>query len=150
MKSAEYLKVVSDFLRPKGIVHKNIELKQAFRVDLEGDGQEEVILAASKIWNEPEQERPKLPIDEYSFVLLRKIVNGKPQSFLITGAFYPKNRFAYDDNDYDISAIADLNGDGKMEVIVYGQYYEGNSAQVFQIIGNNAVAVKALSVSCGV
>lgn len=150
LKNPTYLKIVNDFLRTKGITHNNTELKQAFRIDLEGDGQEEVILAANRIWAMPEQPRPKKPFDEYSFVLLRKIVGGKPQNFLISGRFFPKSRYEYDDNDYTVSALADLNGDGKMEIVVYGQYYEGNSAHVFQMTGNKAVEVITLNVGCGV
>jgi hypothetical protein len=37
---------------------------------------------------------------------------------------------------YEVAAVLDLNGDGQMEVIVHGGYYEGSGSDVFRLIGN--------------
>jgi len=149
LKNAEYLKIVNAFLSTKRITYKVKELKQAVKIDLDGDSQDEVILTASRIM-EYEERKPNTAYDEFSFTLLRKIVNGKVQNILIEGEFFPKSRNEYDSYDFSISSIADLNGDGKMEIINYGAYYEGNGTKVFEIIGNKAVEVKKLTVGCGV
>ncbi|MDQ3798656.1 MAG: hypothetical protein M3384_04340, partial [Acidobacteriota bacterium] len=44
LKNATYVKAASEVLRAKGIVNSAPKIRQAFRVDLEGDGQEEVLL----------------------------------------------------------------------------------------------------------
>jgi hypothetical protein len=49
-----------------------------------------------------------------------------------------------------MSAIADLNGDGKMELVHHGAYYEGSYTAVYQIVGSKAVEVKILGAGCGV
>jgi hypothetical protein len=51
-------------------------------------------------------------------------------------------------SDNHISAIADLNGDGVMEIIARGGYYEGSGATVFEVKGNKATMV--LDCFCGV
>jgi hypothetical protein len=42
---------------------------------------------------------------------------------------------------YHLSAIADLNGDGCMEIVLYSAYYEGSSSDIFEINGMKAHAV---------
>ena len=41
-----------------------------------------------------------------------------------------------------------LNGDGKMEIVVFGEYYEGAFSSVYEISGNKAA--KVLETGCGV
>ena len=49
------------------------------------------------------------------------------------------------------SIIADLNGDGKMEIVInsVATYYDGGGSGVFQIAGIKAVPVKTLVTVCG-
>ena len=148
VKNAEYQKLVGDFLSTKGIAKHRVELKQAVRVDLDGDGTEEVLLVASRYFPYTVKDGKKT-FDEYSVVLLRKIVNGKPQTILVAGEIYPKNTGDYDGNFFELSSVLDLNGDGKMELVIYSSYYEGSAAQVFRIVGNRAVEVKTLYAGCG-
>lgn len=149
LNNAEYLKIVGDFLLTKRIAKHKVELKQAIRIDLDGDGADEVLLVASRFFNY-ELKDGKKTFDEYSVVLLRKVIGGKPQTILIAGEFYPKNTSDYDGNFFELSSVLDLNGDGKMELVVYSEYYEGNQTEVFELIGNKPVAVKTLTAGCGV
>ena len=48
---------------------------------------------------------------------------------------------------YEIPAVLDLNGDGKLEIIVDSQYYEGAASTIYDCSGGKCEA--ALSVSCG-
>ncbi len=50
----------------------------------------------------------------------------------IAGELYPKDE-ANTPNVYKIPAVLDLNGDGKLEVIVHSQYYDKT---VFPPFGN--------------
>ena len=50
-------------------------------------------------------------------------------------------------NVYEIPAVLDLNGDGKLEVIVDSQYYEGSATTIYDCSGGKCEA--ALSVGCG-
>ncbi|MGC2235714.1 MAG: VCBS repeat-containing protein [Pyrinomonadaceae bacterium] len=148
LNDATYKKIVAEVLAAKRITKTTTKLKQAVRVDLDGDGQEEVLIAATKYSSGDVSSSAK--VGDYSFILLRKIVAGKVQNIIIAGDFITKKVDFGAPNEYEISAIADLNGDGKMEIILHSAYYEGSSTGVYEIKGNKAVEVAALSAGCGV
>ncbi|HEY0459990.1 MAG TPA: VCBS repeat-containing protein [Pyrinomonadaceae bacterium] len=149
LNNPEYKKIVNDFLRSKGITLPVARLSQAIRADLDGDGQEEVLLSATRVVDY-EKKKARTAYDEYSVVLLRKIINGKPQNILLGGEFVPKSRGVYDGYQYSVSSVADLNGDGRMEIILYSAYYEGSDVQVFEMKRNKPVEVETLRVGCGI
>ncbi len=142
-----YTKAVADFLKTKGIAKTKIVITQAYRIDLEGDGQNEIIIAGNYYKKGMSEEQS---VGDYSFILLRKIVKGKPQNILMGGEFFTSKLL--DSGDFDppnrreISAIADLNGDGKMEFALWDIYYEGNRSAVFEI--KNGTPVKVLESEC--
>ena len=129
---ATYLKIVGDFLRTKGIAKPAAKISQGFRVDLDGDGTEEVVLAAT---NYHSGVIPSVKAGDYSFLLLRKVVGGKAQNILIAGEFYPKAKEFSAPNEFSIQAIADLNGDGRMEIVMHGAYYEGAGSEIYDVSG---------------
>lgn len=142
-----YRQIAAAFLKTKGITRSKIKLNQIIQVDLEGDGQNETLIVGNLYKRGMDQDQVA---GDYSFVLLRKTVKGKPQNLLISGEFFPRNR----DGNYElptdrkILAIADLNGDGRMEIVLSLSYYEGNAKQVFEI--KNGKAVKVLETECSV
>lgn len=144
--NATYRKIVGEVLRSKGITKPNAQIKQAYRVDLDGDGIDEVVLAAT--YFKGGHVSPRSAAGDYSFVLLRKVVDGTAQNVIIAGEFIEKAVEFGAQNEYKISALADLNGDGNMEIVVYSQYYEGNGASVYEIDG--ASATEVLTTGCGV
>jgi uncharacterized protein (DUF2141 family) len=148
LNDAGYKKIVTGVLATKRITKTTTKLTQAVRVDLDGDGQEEVLIAATKYASGDVSASAK--VGDYSFILLRKIVAGKVQNTIVAGDFITKKIDFGAPSEYQISAIADLNGDGKMEIILYSMYYEGSSSGVYEMKGNKAVEVAALSVGCGV
>jgi hypothetical protein len=146
LTDATYRKIVGDVLRSKGITKPNAKIIQAYRVDLDGDGTEEVVLAAT--YFKTGAVSPKAAVGDYSFLMLRKIVGGKPQNIVIAGEFIKKTVEFGAVNEYGISSIADLNGDGNMEIVMRSQYYEGNGSVVYEVQGGKANEV--LSTGCGV
>jgi hypothetical protein len=143
---ATYMKIVGDVLRSKGIAKPNVKIKQGYRIDLDGDGTEEVVLAAT--YFKSGNVSPSAAVGDYSFLLFRKIVNGKAQNNILAGEFIKKAVKFGAPNEYGISSIADLNGDGSMEIIIRSQYYEGVASSVYEIKGLKATEV--LSTGCGV
>ena len=81
--------------------------------------------------------------------MMRKIVGGKPKDFLVEGNFNPRKEPEEGYHvEYDLSAFADLNGDGKLEVIVEGTCsYAGVSTEIFE--WNKNVLKEVLTVECG-
>ncbi|MCA1625418.1 MAG: hypothetical protein LC768_02045 [Acidobacteria bacterium] len=143
----KYKKATADALQTKGIFTKTIKLTQVFRIDLEGDGTEEVVITATSY---PSGVYSSAKKNDYSFVLLRKVVNGKARNIIVTGDFITKKIDFGAPGEYEVSAIADLNGDGKMELVIYCQYYEGNWVETYEMKGGKLSSVKILDVACGV
>lgn len=151
LDSAEYKKLVANFLLTKRIENHDIKLEQALSIDLEGDGQSEVLLVASRIIPFTEKEKGNKSYDEYSIVLLRKIVNGKPQTVVVAQSFELKNKYPnYFGDIYEIASILDLNADGKMEIVLHRAFDEGSGSDVYQISGNKLLKLNSLAVSCGI
>ena len=76
-------------------------------------------------------------------------LTGKTQNQFVGGTFYTKTNDYYD-GEYTLSEIADLNGDGKMEMIVKTYGYEENWLKVFEIKAGKPSEIKILSYYCGV
>lgn len=146
---AVYKKVVADFLKTKGFVKPLIKIEQAFSIDLEGDGQNEIILTATRALTYNTKKEGAV-YDEYSFILLRKTVGGKVKNIMLAGEFYPKNKFEYDGYTFEISSLADLNGDGKLEIGVYSRYYEGHAMSVYEMKAGSPALIDMLGAGCGI
>ena len=84
--------------------------------------------------------------------MLRKIVKGKPQNILLDGEFFTAKLLRSGEfappSVRDITAIADFNGDGKMEFVLSVFGYEYNSNTIFEM--KNGKPVKVLESECGV
>ncbi len=149
LKDKTYTKMVADFLKTKGIAKSKIVITQAYQIDFEGDGQKEIIITGNYYKKGMSEEQN---IGDYSFILLRKIVNGKPQTIFSNGEFFtPKllRRGEYaPPEERVIIAIADLNGDGKMEFVLSVFGYEAHSHTVFEM--KNGKPVKVLESECSV
>jgi hypothetical protein len=142
-----YIDATREFLEARGMSEPKVRITRILRVDLDGDGEDEVLINATNYFNKDNEP----PLDtavpgSYSMVLLRRVVAGKVQPELIAGEFYVKDQSspAY---VYKIPAVLDLNGDGKLEIIVHSQYYEGAETTIYDCSGGKCKAV--LSVSCG-
>jgi len=142
-----YTKSVAKFLRTKGIAKTKIVITQAYQIDLEGDGRNEIIIAGNYYKRGMSEEQNA---GDYSFVLLKKIVKGKHRNILMGGEFFTSKLLQSGDfdppNNREISAIADLNGDGKMEFVLWDIYYEGNRSVVFEM--KSGKPVKVLESEC--
>jgi hypothetical protein len=83
----------------------------------------------------------------YSIVLLRRVVDGNVQTKIVAGEVNPKLNESVAPNVYNIAAVLDLNGDGKLEVIVHSFYYEGGETMIYRCEPDKIEPV--LSVACG-
>ena len=140
-----YNKIIKSFLFKKGLPKAVVKIRQIYQIDLEGDGRDEIVISATSY---KDGVSSTARVGDYSFVLLRKISGKNVKEILLSGELVEKNIEFGAPNDYQISAIADLNGDGKMEIVVFGQYYEGSFSSVFEIDGDKTKSV--LSSGCGV
>ncbi len=150
-----YVDAVRDFLKTKGIEQPKVKIDEILRVDLDGDGEEEVLISATNYFGKKDRVPMRSPAESYSMVLLRRAVAGKVETQLVAGEFHPKAypRKGPDDasfdapNAYKVIAVLDLDGDGKMEIVVDSNYYEGQEITIYRYDPKKAEAL--LSVSCG-
>lgn len=139
---AEHRQAVIDFLAGNGIDDTDPPITQHITTDLEGDGIFEVVLVAKRV---PDDLFGSA--DDYSLALLRKQIEGEWQTAILefhTGS---------GDNAYilshSIAALADLNGDGKMEIAIDAAYYEGAGTVAYEYVNDDLGTVVALGGGCG-
>ena len=139
-------KPVASALRVLGLSKPVVRITRALRGDLDGDGQQETIVAAFYRVDGNDFPAPSAEPGDYAAVLVipdnsdvasvidadvitRKIEFGAPLKFTLIG-------------------IWDLNGDGKMEVVANSAYYEGEAVGIYTLEGTAAKQV--LTTGCGV
>ncbi|MBV9210879.1 MAG: hypothetical protein JOZ52_09640 [Acidobacteria bacterium] len=143
-----YRNLVASLLTQKGIRRPQVNITKVVRVDLEGDGTDEVIIVATRVHRfDNGSITPDPDAGDYSLVMLRKVINGKAQTIMLDEEYHPKAAKFTAPNEYDLTAVLDLDGDGVMEIIVAGGYYEGDWKTVYSIKGNKAIDV--LGCGCG-
>ena len=147
-----YVDAVRDFLKTKGIEQPKVKIESILRVDLDGDGEEEVLISATNYFSKDDRVPMRSPAGSYSMVLLRRVVAGKVETQLIEGEFHPKAYVRKEDsfdapNAYKVIATLDLDGDGKMEIVVGSSYYEGEEITIYRCDPKKVETL--LSVSCG-
>ena len=149
-----YLDGVRDFLKTKGIENPKVRIENIVRVDLDGDGEEEVLVSATNYFEKDDKKVPmRSPAGSYSMVLLRRVVAGKVETQLVEGEFYPKAYVSSDQssfnapNAYRVIAVLDLAGDGKMEIVIGSRYYEGEATTIYRYAPQKCEPL--LSVGCG-
>jgi hypothetical protein len=116
-------------------------------VDLDGDGEEEVLISATNYGDDVEGLSANATGGSYSIVLLRRVVTGKVDTQMIAGEIYPAKKTFSAPNSYRIRALLDLDGDGKLELILESSYYEGGATTVYGFKGRKAEQL--LTVECG-
>jgi hypothetical protein len=147
-----YVDAVRDFLETKKIKQPKVKIDDILRVDLDGDGEEEVLISASNYFSKEGHVPMRSPAGSYSMVLLRRLVAGKVQTQLVAGEFHPKayvrKGASFDaPSIYKVIATLDLDGDGKLEVVVGSNYYEGEEITIYRCDPKKVEAL--LSVACG-
>jgi hypothetical protein len=143
-----YRAAVAAKLKDHGLTKPVVKITQLLRVDLEGDGEPEVLICATNhAFASPGNPRTASRPGEYSLIALRKVVRGKVKTIMLADEYYPTARVFNAPNIYTLAGVFDLNGDGKMEIVIKGRYYEGDWTSAFEVRGDKAVEV--LSAGCG-
>ena len=151
-----YQGIVRKYLAARGLQTEQPVLTQLFKIDLEGDGVDEVLICAQNIADKgaasfepdqplvagtglPEAAQP----GAYSLLLLRKIVDGKVVELPLHCFVSPEGSSPMDDNWTPpvigkACQFSDLNGDGVLEIVVTTAFYEGYAHHVFEVKNGKA------------
>ncbi len=142
-----YVDITAGLLESRGVADPDVIIEQVIRTDLEGDGVEEVIVAASSI--DP-ADFLAAEVGDYSLVYLRRLVAGEVQTAILRDVIVlspddvPQNL-----GRYRVSAVADLNGDGKMEIILSSETWEGATVEAWEYVNDDLGPVEILGCGCG-
>ena len=119
------------------------------QVDLDGDGVEEVLVSATNYqrFKPGGGLTPDARAGDYSLVFMRKVVQGTVVTKIITGEYYPQAKKFSGPAEHRIMGVLDLNGDGIMEIVLSGRYYEGDWVEAYRVQG--AKIIKLFSMGCG-
>jgi hypothetical protein len=134
-----YQEAVADVLKKKGLKNPRIKITQVIRIDLDGDGVEEVLITADTYGDKLYRHLQKR--GSYSLVLLRKVIHGKAENLVIEEDYFPSNLEYGVPMRFWVGAVLDVDGDGVMEIVLHAMYYEGGGTSVHRVEGNKVKKV---------
>lgn len=134
-----YVKQVRGLLDRAGLKQAKVNLTRVLRVDLDGDGTEEVLVSAQT----PREgyPRPDIVVGDYSLVLLRQVKGNRVVTTVLQAEYYTKAVGFGASYAYDVLGALDLNHDGKLEILVQWSYYEGDGVLVYELQQGRPVEV---------
>lgn len=142
-----YVETVRDFLVARGLKSPEVKITQILRIDLDGDGEDEVLISGTNFFTKDSAVPNEASEGSYSFVLVRRVVAEKVETKMLAGNFFPGEKSKELPMSYRVLAVLDLTGEGVMEVVVRGAYYEGMSDTVFRCTAKKIETL--LEVGCG-
>lgn len=130
--SEEYQVLVEGLLTEEGLSEPVTALRQIVTVDLDGDGSEEVLIAAD---NTSEVGFDRAKKGDNALLVLHRTVEGQPVDEIVDSHIV--DREPLDDTPFlytfTVETCADLDGDGILEVVVKAQRYEGTAYAVYKL-----------------
>ncbi len=142
--------IASDVLRELGVSDPNPEFVQLIRVDMEGDGVDEVLAVVERFRGRGEDIHAASAGD-YSVAFLRKAVDGTVQTFVL-GHYVVEAQPEGWIQDLVLSRVdglVDIDQDGVDEIVLRTVYYEGSAAEVLDWQGSGVGFVSVLVQGCG-
>jgi hypothetical protein len=137
-ENEDYQKVVLDRLRQEGISAPEMGVMHIFRVDLEGDGVDEIFISATHL----DESRHTTRSGDYSIVLMRKVVGNAAVTLPIAGDVYHSQELEITyPRTYSLANFIDLNRDGVLEVVIDFQQWENVGALIYQVNGQDIFRV---------
>jgi hypothetical protein len=138
-----YAGFASELLASRGLDVADPVIKQLIRTDLEGDGVNEVLVVAEDV-------TPGYLLEpgDYSLAFMRKVVEGEVQTAILGNTVVLDEEGTFG-GAYTFGGVADLNGDGRMEIILDTAYWEGFSVWVFEYANDDLGPLMVLETGCG-
>ena len=133
--------LVADYLRGAGIAKPIVQAGELGlrRVDLDGDGKQELLISAERSVNDQ---------DVYSVVLLQHQVGGALKLEALESNVQSGAVNLFERNRHSLFVVLDLNGDGRMEVVTRADGFEWSGVAVHSF--DQGGAARLLETGCGV
>ncbi|WP_407568626.1 FG-GAP repeat domain-containing protein [Deinococcus altitudinis] len=142
-QNAVYRELVRTALVGRGLRVPTVVVDSVTRTDLDGDGTSEVIIGASHFRSQTGgmfAPPPRAEAGDYSLLLLRWVKNGQVQTTVLAQNVFTTTPTQAQleggggqvPTRFGLAGVADLNGDGRMELVVQDAYYEGEGAAVLE------------------
>ncbi len=132
-RNQAWLGLAKTLLKNEGLTDPQTEVKQVVRADLDNNGSEEILIAAD---NTVEGRFEQVAAGDNAILIFKT-------AEAASGQAVEKDIHTRDESEpsiyrwlFRVHAIADLDGDGAMEVVVRSWYYEGESWSVYKLDGN--------------
>ncbi|HEY3739589.1 MAG TPA: hypothetical protein VGL53_07085 [Bryobacteraceae bacterium] len=138
--SRSYISAFRALLNAQG-VRSAVRIEQLLRVDLDGDGKMETLASLYSV-REP---GPESSPGDYSAIVMRRVDEHDHLTTQIVD--FEKHPREGGVTHMTIGPILDLNGDGRAEVVIRGQYTKGRYSHVYQLVKGKLVRV--LECTCG-
>lgn len=141
--------LVADYLRGAGIAKPVVttgHVREPLQVDLDGDGQMELLISAERY--EPATGAEQIAQDGYSVILLQHQAGGALKIEPIESDVYPGTSRPFDHESNSVFLVLDLNGDGRMEVVTRQHGFEWGGASAYGFAQGRVTRV--LDAGCGV
>lgn len=138
-----YAAIASGLLSNRGLVVPDPVIKQLFRTDLEGDGVNEILVVAEEISGGFLAES-----GDYSLAFMRKVVQGEVQTAILGDSVITDPEGAFN-VAFTFGAVADLSGDGQMELVLDSAYFEGLGVAVWEYVDDDLGPMVVLETGCG-
>lgn len=138
-----YRQAVLDWLAAEGVDEPQLSALQIFRVDIEGDGTDEIFISAAHL----DDSQHTTQAGDYSIILMRKVLGNEAVTLPIVADVYHSRELEMTfPRTYSLANFIDLNQDGVLEVFVDIRGWEKFGAILFQIDGDDVI--QTLSAEC--
>jgi hypothetical protein len=131
LDSVVYREAMADWLRSQGIDQPDVQLTGLRRIDLEGDGVDEVVVSATRL--EDGGHSPPVAAGDYSLVVVRKLVAGEVVTLPLVGEYYRQAEELAYPSTHALAAVLDLNGNGTQEIVIQSTRWEGAATTIYAV-----------------
>jgi len=131
LDSVVYREAMADWLRTQGIDQPEVQLTAVQRIDLEGDGVDEVVVSATRL--KDGGHTPPVAAGDYSVVVVRKLVAGSVVTLPLVGEYYRQAQDLAYPSTHALATILDVNGDGTHEIVVHSTLWEGTTTTIYAV-----------------
>ena len=131
-----YQQAVLDWLEAEGVASPQLGVMHTFRVDLEGDGVDEIFISAARL----DDSQHTTKAGDYSIILMRKVAGNDVVTIPVVADIYrSKDLEITYPRTYTLANFIDLNQDGSLEVVLEIRQWEKFGATVYQIDGDDVI-----------